>query len=210
MDWGLRIMPMKPEREYRQALTIAALTGETPKRISSNYYVEGYAALYEKYPLYDFGDGDIIYERFEPGCFDGADMSDVIMQYDHEGRVFARISNGSLIVEPDEKGLFIAADLSRTDGAKDLYGDISAGMITKMSWCFRTGEWAFVKEENCYVHHSVKKIYDVSAVSIPANDSTSINARGAGFPGGVIGKAAEEFRAAQLEVRRRRLILMTI
>lgn len=152
----------------------------------------------------------MIYERFEPGCFDGADISDVIMQYDHEGRVFARISNGTLLVEPDDKGLFMAADLSRTDGAKDLYGDISAGMITKMSWCFAVGDYYYNEAEKCFIHRTVRKIYDVSAVSIPANDSTSINARGAGFAGGVIGKAAEEFRTAQLEVRRRRLQLITM
>lgn len=38
-------------------------------------------------------------------------MSDVILQYDHEGRVYARTSNGTLLIEPDEHGLFIAADL---------------------------------------------------------------------------------------------------
>lgn len=168
--------------------------------------------MYEPYVLFDYGNGEKIYERFEPGCFKNTDMSDVILQYDHEGKVFARMSNGSLNVEPDEKGLFVAADLSRTDGAKELYGEISAKMITKMSWCFSPGEFHFDEAARCYVHTSVRKIYDVSAVSIPANDNTSINARSADMRGeanGAIGRAAEEFRTAQFEVRRRRLILQT-
>ena len=53
-------------------------------------------------------------------------MSDVIMQYDHTGRVFARQSNKTLILEPDAKGLFVAADLSKTDLARGLYQDIDA------------------------------------------------------------------------------------
>jgi phage head maturation protease len=61
-------------------------------------------------------------------------MSDVIMQYDHAGRVFARQSNKTLILVPDHKGLLVAADLGKTDLARGLYQDIDAGMITKMSW----------------------------------------------------------------------------
>ena len=137
----------------------------TSRRIDSDYYVEGMAAKYEKYPLYDFGDGDIIYERFEPGCFSGTDMSDVIMQYDHSGKVFARMSNGTLIVEPNDEGLFIAADLSKTEGAKDLYGDISAGMITKMSWGFMPGEYDFDEAESCIVHRKIKKIFYLCLLS---------------------------------------------
>ena len=191
------------------AMLMSAPTG-TQKRLNSDFYVEGYAALYDKYPLFDYGNGDVIYERFERGCFDNTDMSDVIMQYDHEGKVFARVSNRSLVIEADDKGLFIAADLSRTDGAKELYSEISAEMITRMSWTFMPGDYYYDEAEQCFVHRSVKKIYDVSAVSIPANDSTSINTRSAGGSDGAIRAAAEEFRTAQLEVRRKRLEIMTI
>lgn len=183
---------------------------QTEKRLQSDYYVEGYAALYDKYPLYDYGDGYVIYERFERGCFDNTDMSDVIMQYDHCGKVFARMSNGSLIVEPDDHGLFVAADLSRTASAKELYDEISAKMIVKMSWAFDRGDYYFDEDEWCWVHRSVRKIYDVSAVSIPANGDTSINTRSAGGSDGAIRAATEEFRTAQLEVRRRRLIITSM
>ena len=172
------------------------------KRIDSSYYVEGYAARYEPYVLYDLEDGPI-YERFEPGCFDGCDMSDIIFQLNHQGTVMARQSNGSLIVEPDAVGLFTAADLSRTEAARRLYEEISTGMITKMSWGFYLGEHYYDHDTRTIVHKSVKKIFDVSAVSIPANQNTEINARSWGD--GVIDLAARS--EAELEERRRRLRL---
>ena len=176
---------------------------QAAKRIDSDHYVDGYAALYEPYVLYYDFDNNPVYERFERGCFDNCDMSDVIMQYDHAGKVLARNSNGSLIVEADEKGLFFAADLGRTEAARSLYDEINAGMVTKMSWRFRTGNYYFDKDSRTIVHLTVKKIYDVSAVSIPANDDTEINARA--WADGEIAQAAR--REAELDERRRRLRL---
>lgn len=184
------------------------VSGTTAKRIESDHYVEGIAARYEPYVLYwevDLSTGEErpVYERFERGCFDNCDMSDIIMQYDHGGKVLARTGNGSLIVEVTSEGLFVAADLGRTEAARDMYADIETGMVTKMSWRFRTGEYYFDRETRTIVHTSVAKIYDVSAVSIPANDTTEINARS--WADGVIDLAARS--EAELDERRRRLRL---
>ena len=191
---------LKNERQVR-ALQVFAQAPEK-KRLDSNYYVEGYAARYDPYVLYDLEDGPI-YERFERGCFDGCDMSDVIFQLNHQGTVFARQSNNTLIVEADENGLFTAADLGRTTGARNLYEEISTGMITKMSWGFIVGEYYYDKDTRTIVHTKVKKIFDVSAVSIPANQNTEINARS--WADGVIDLAARS--EAELDERRRRLRL---
>ena len=193
----------KNEMQTR-SLQLFAQTPEV-KRIDSSYYVEGYAARYEPYVLYEDYDGPI-YERFDPGCFRDCDMSDVIMQLNHEGTVMARMSNGSLIVEPDDVGLFTAADLGRTEAARRLYEEISTGMITKMSWGFILGEYGYDAESRTIVHRSVKKIFDVSAVSIPANQNTEINARS--WADGVIGLAARS--EAELNDRRRRLRLKVL
>lgn len=193
---------LKNERQIR-ALQI--LSPATTKRIDSNYYVEGYAARYEPYVLWEDEDGPI-YERFERGCFDGCDLSDVIYQLNHQGTVMARQSNGSLIVEPDEIGLFTAADLGRTEAARNHYEEIAAGMITKMSWGFILGDYYYDRENRTIVHKTVKKVFDVSGVSIPANQNTEINARSWGD--GVIALAARS--EAELEDRRRRLRLKTI
>lgn len=191
----------KQEAQTR-ALSFAAnsLSG---KRIETDFYVEGLAARYEPYVLFHDFDGTPVYERFERGCFDGCDMSDIIMQYDHAGKVLARTGNGSLIVEVTNEGLFVAADLGRTEAARDLYADIQEGMVTKMSWRFRVGECYWDEATSTIVHRTVKKIYDVSAVSIPANDNTEINARS--WADGVIDLAARS--EAELEERRRRLRL---
>lgn len=170
-------MPVKKEREYRKVaapLSVAAAA----KRIDTEYYVEGYATTFDKpYLLYEFEDGTKFYERIDAHALDGADMSDVIMQYDHEGRVFARESNNTLILIPDHKGLLIVADLSKTDLARGLYQDIEAGMITKMSWAFTVSEESYDRATRTRTILKIKKVYDVSAVSIPANGDTEIAAR---------------------------------
>lgn len=188
------------ETAQTRALAVFSSDQET-RRIESDHYVEGYAARYEPYVLYYDYDGQPVYERFERGCFDGCDMSDVIMQYDHAGKVLARTSNGSLIVEVTDEGLFVAADLSRTEAARDLYDDIKAGMVTKMSWRFRTGTYYYDQETRTIVHKTVKKVYDVAPVSIPANDDTEINARA--WVDGEIAQAARS--EAELDERRRKL-----
>ena len=190
---------LKSERQIR---ALQVFTPAETKRIDSDHYVEGYAARYEPYVLYELEDGPI-YERFERGCFDGCDMSDIIFQLNHQGTVYARQSNGSLIVEPDEIGLFTAADLSRTSGARSLYEEISTGMITKMSWGFTLGDYYYDAATRTIVHKTVKKIFDVSAVSIPANNNTEINARS--WADGVIDLAARS--EAALDERRRKLRL---
>lgn len=191
-------------KEEAQVRSLTVLNfAPTAKRIDSDHYVEGYAARYEPYVLFYDPDGEPVYERFERGCFDECDMSDIIYQYDHSGRVFARTSNGSLIVEPNEDGLFMAADLGRTEAAREHHADIAAGMVTKMSWRFRVGDYYYDAATRTIVHRTVAKIYDVSGVSIPANDNTEINARS--WADGVIGLAARS--EAELDERRRRLRL---
>lgn len=193
----------KDTAQVRSVLLAPVTDGE--KRFNTERYVEGYAAKYDKYLLWDDGDWGKTYERFDPKCFENTDMSDVIMQFDHAGRVFARITNGTLIVEADDTGLFMAADLDKTELARGLYEDINAGMITKMSWRFKVGKYYIEREEGSrdrtIVHTEIPKIYDVSAVSIPANDNTEINARD--FVHGVMDEIARS--EAELDDRRRKL-----
>lgn len=198
----------KDQAQARAVLLQPAEEGRE-QRIASDRYVEGYAARYDTYLLYDDGERGKTFERFEPSAFDGCDMSDVILQFDHAGRVFARTTNGTLLVEPDAEGLFMAADLDRTELARGLFDDIAAKMLTKMSWRFRLGEY-YIEEKAgskdvTIVHTKIPKIYDVSVVSIPANQETEINARD--LVTGVRDEIAR--REAELEDRRRRLRLKT-
>lgn len=167
-------MPVKREREYR---AMAALTIAENKRFDSGYYIEGYATTFgAPYELYEM-DGLKYYERIEPGALDGADVSDVIMQYDHEGKVLARQSNGTLGIEAQPAGLFVYADLSKSAAAKELYEEIKNGLVTKMSWAFTIADDEYDRQTRTRIIKKIKKVYDVSAVSIPANGDTSISAR---------------------------------
>jgi HK97 family phage prohead protease len=157
-------------------VTPLQISGET-KRIESDYYVEGYAAKFNEPYLLHEAYGVKYYEDIAPSAFDDTTMDDVIFLYDHEGRVLARKKNGSLIVEPDSRGLFVAVDLSRSDAAKAIYRDIQAELVTKMSWACTVSEDSYDKDTNTRKILKVSRIYDVSAVSIPANDATSISAR---------------------------------
>ena len=170
-------MPVVKEREYRELEQPLAVRKKEDSNEPS-YMVEGYATTFDKpYVLFEDYDGTKYYEQIDRHALDNADMSDVIMQYDHSGRVFARNSNGTLKLDLDDTGFKVTADLSRTELAKGLYEDIAAGMITKMSWAFVVTKDAYDQKTRTRTVLEVKKVYDVSAVSIPANDDTTIAAR---------------------------------
>jgi HK97 family phage prohead protease len=192
-------MPVKADREYRSILT-PFTTAPPEKRIASDCYVEGYAATFDTpYLLYEW-DGIKYYEIIDRHSIDQADMSDVIMQYDHDGKVFARTSNKTLGLDPVSAGLFIYADLSKSRAAKDMYEEISAGLITKMSWAFRVSEDSYNQDTRTRTILKIKKVYDVSAVSIPANQDTEISARS--YFDGVIEKEKQELLERQLALKK--------
>lgn len=197
-------MPIK-NREYRGIDILQPI--EKEKRIDSNFYVEGLATTYEPYELYEI-DGIKYYEKIDRNAFVGADLTDVIMQYDHVGRVLARQSNKSLIVEANNDGLFICADLSNSSASKEMYEDISSGLVTKMSWAFTVAEDSFDRDTRTRIIKRVKKVYDVSAVSIPANNDTEINARS--YFDGVINIEKQELLEQRRKVLQLKLKLMEV
>lgn len=207
-------MPEKlKEREYR---LIAAGAIETRDEEDGKKVVEGYATTFEEeYVLYSYGDYEVR-ESIDRHAFDETDMSDVIMQYDHVGRVFARKSNGTLTVAPDDHGLKIRAELGGTEIGRQLYDEIKGGYTTKMSFGFTVKSQERTEEENdgkMIIHRKItgiKKLYDVSAVSLPANDATEISSRGIGE--GVIAEVRQELqaRAAREEQKKRIRLLLEI
>lgn len=180
-------MPVKiKEREYRNLINFRALEDEDNK--DNAYVVEGYAAVFDEvYTLYEDSylklDEVVLKE-----AFDDVDLTDVIFQYDHAGRVFARTSNGTLTLSVDDKGLKIRAYLGGTEEGRNLYEEIKGGYTTKMSWGFSLDRNMDIERVESYNKETDKyyelqkikgftKIYDVSAVSLPANNATEISAR---------------------------------
>lgn len=167
-------------REYRN-MTVEVRAAED----NSKMIVEGYATTFNQpYTLFE-GRYLRIIEQVASTAFTECDMSDVIMQYDHEGRVFARNKNGTLELSVDSIGLKVRADLGGTDIGRQLYQEIKGGYTDKMSFSFKVEEdqKVYTTEhdkdfETCTrTITKISKLYDVSAVSIPANDMTSISAR---------------------------------
>ena len=204
------MMPIKSDREYRN-FEVRALE-QTEEGQEQKKVVRGYASTFENaYTLYDDGEY-VIREIIDSHAFDDADMEDVIMQYDHEGRVFARASNGTLRVNADEVGVAIEADLGGTELGRQIYDEVRGGYTNKMSVGMKidrsrdvwTSEQLNGKTVETRRVMRVARLYDVSAVSIPANDATSISVRA--LVDGVIDKIkAERLEAKKLELERRRL-----
>lgn len=196
-------MPMKlNEREYRDFI-LAVVPSED--QAEEKMIVRGYASTFNQpYTLWE-DDEFVVQEQVDSKAFDNADLSDVIFQYNHEGRVFARISNGTLSAGPDEVGLAIEAELGGTDIGKQLFQEIKGGYTTKMSYGYTVNgsEWEERKLEDGRTLElrtvtSINKVYDVSAVSIPANNATSISVRN--LSDGVIAEVrAERLKALELE-----------
>ena len=202
-------------REYRNFNSIERRESENGEKI-----VEGYATTFNQpYELFrDAWDGEtyIFVEQVDANAFADTDMSDVIMQYNHEGRVFARTNNGTLGLDADMKGLHIRANLGGTEIGRQLYEEIEGGYTDKMSFGFRVGkdkvdrteerdnETGLVTVTVLRTILEISKLYDVSAVSLPANDATSISARS--FCDGVIEEIKKDYLEREKRERQKRKI----
>lgn len=198
-------------REYR-TMVLRAMDPDGAEVENEEKRVTGYASTFnEPYVLYE-DDWIVFREQVAPEAFDNADMSDVIMQYDHAGRVFARISNGTLDVTTDDRGLLINADLGGTELGRQLYDEIRGGYTDKMSFGFTVEQDEELRtkgedgrEEYLRTITGIAKLYDVSAVSIPANDGTSIGVSTRSRIDGAIEEVrAERLAAEAMELERRR------
>ena len=196
-------------RQYRD-INVAAFERRTEG--DGEKIVSGYATTFNQpYELWSY-DGYTVLEQIDPAAFDDCDMADVIMQYNHEGRVFARTGNGTLELDPDDKGLHIRANLGGTEIGRQLFEEIEGGYTTKMSFGFKVAEDKREVTENhedgsvtvLRTITKIKKLYDVSAVSLPANDATSISARDYGE--GVIAEIKEEILKRKKQKLRIRLM----
>lgn len=170
------MMPRKNDREYRSLAEVLAPSEEEK-------IVRGYATTFNQpYRLYS-DDKFEIWEKVAPNAFADTDTSDVIFQYDHQGRVYARTKNHTLDLRSDEHGLLIEANLGGTAIGRELFDEIKGGYTDKMSFGFTVKEdnWEDRTEDGKTISTrtitAIKRLYDVSAVSIPANNATEISVR---------------------------------
>lgn len=204
-------MAIKNDREYRNLGLLnveARAEGEEP-----SYIVEGYASTFDEYELFEF-DGVKYFERIEPTAFEKTDMSDVVFLVDHEGRVYARTKNGSVTLSVDSHGLYTRTDLGLTAGAREVHEDIKVGNYSQMSFAFIVDEDEFIVNEKektaLRIIKSIRKLFDISAVSFPANPYTNIGMAARDlFHGAMEKEMAErlerERRAKEIEALKLRL-----
>ena len=202
-------MPHKENREYRSMELRAA-----PQTEEKSYIVEGYATTFgDSYELYRDGNY-IVMENVDKDAFKNTDMSDVIFQIDHEGRVYARTRNDSLKLEIDEHGLKTRTDLGLTESSRSVYEDIDAGLYDRMSFAFTVTKHSYEEEERedgtvILTRNSLEvgQLYDVSAVSFPANPNTDISARSKESIDGEI-KRFEAERLHEKEIQEKRTAVL--
>ena len=182
-------MPIRDNREYRNTGAFNA---------SGDYIVEGYASTFEPYEMYEM-DGVKYYERIEPTAFDEADMTDVVFLRDHTGRVLARTKNDTVELSTDKHGLHQRTNLGLTEASREMHEDIAVGNYTQMSFSFVVAEDHYDRETRTRVIDRIAKVYDISAVSFPANPGTDIGISMRDYFNGVI----EAERAERLEAEKR-------
>lgn len=192
-------MPIiKTGREYRALQDFALVPPEAGK---DDRIVRGTAVVFNTPTcLYEF-DGVKYYEIIDRHAFDECDMTDVIFNYNHGGKVVARLRNKTLSLNTNDRGLDMEADLSGTAAGRDLYEEIDGGYVDKMSFSFSVRESKYDTVTHTRTITKIRKLYDVSAVDIPAYNETSISARSFFEE-----EHSKEAKALEQVARRRRLI----
>lgn len=173
---------MKTKREKEQRLFFN-IDHHMEQREDGNtdMILEGYATVFNQ--RVQIGDDDWgFFEQIDRNAFDGADLSDVPLKYNHNDAVpiLARTRNGSLSLSVDDTGLKIRAKLLDTQDARDMYKRVQEGLIDKMSFAFTISKQEWDSSTKPVPTRTIKqfdRIWDVSVVDIPAYDGTSVYAR---------------------------------
>lgn len=196
---------MKNDREYRSMELQVNQMEDAP-----SYEVKGYASTFDPYLMFTDEDGNEYFEQIDPHAFDDADLSDVVFRIDHEGAVYARTSAGTVELWTDEHGLGNRADLSKTQKARDLYEDIKVGNYPKMSFAFTVAEDHFDRATHTRVIDRVKKVFDVSPVSFPANPTTELSVSTRDYFNGVIeAEKAERLEREKREIQKQKIRILS-
>ena len=184
------------EREYRNMTFEVREDGDEP-----SFLVEGYASTFEPYKLMEI-DGLDYNEQIDEHAFDETDMTDVVYRIDHEGKVFARSSAGTIKLDIDEHGLHQVTDLSKTKAGREHFEEIKAGLYPQMSFAFTVAEDHYDADTRTRIVDKVAKIFDISSVAFPANNTTELHVRDY-FNGVIEAEKAAEAERLQAEEERR-------
>ena len=133
----------------------------------------------------DLGFFDEVIER---GALDKADLRDVRFLVNHDvskiplARSRNNNANSTMQLMPDEAGMAIRVnlDVKNNSEARNLYSAIERGDISGMSFMFRVDdeEWTDLETDHPTRHiRKISNVAEVSAVTFPAYEDTSISVR---------------------------------
>ena len=134
--------------------------------------IKGYAAVFNSPETYGYT------EVIAPTAFDGADMSDVVLRYNHNDSfmVLARTRNKSLKLNVDEKGLFMDATLQDDiTEHRNIFNAVKSELIDKQSFAFTVDEDEYDYETDTRTITKIGKLFDVSVVDQPFYNATDVS-----------------------------------
>ena len=134
--------------------------------------IKGYAAVYDSPETYAYT------ELIAKGAFNDADMSDVVLRYNHNDSfmVLARTRNKSLDLSIDDTGLFMDARLQDDiTEHRNIFNAIKSGLIDKQSFAFTVEEDEYDYETDTRTITKIGKIFDVSVVDQPFYNATDVS-----------------------------------
>ena len=169
----------------------------------SRQTIEGYATIFNAATCLYSANGVDYWETVDAGAFDGADMSNVVLRYNHSDNfsILARTSNNTLRLNVDERGLHIEADIAETSQGKDIYELIRRKDINKMSYGYIVEKDYIEKvSETKYIRHisKIRKVVDVSVVDLPAYSATDVE---------IVKRSFEGFQEELLKIQREKIML---
>lgn len=185
-------MPNRDERQIR-SISSAFETRETDE----GRYIEGYFSVFNS--NYELWPGAT--ESVAEGAFSNTLSNDIRCLIDHETRlVLGRNKAGTLELREDSRGLWGRVKINPNDqDAVNLYERVKRGDVDQCSFGFR-----IVSEETDFrddgtVHWTIREVelFEVSVVTFPAYEETSVAARKADY-NEILKRKNDEWRAKTL------------
>ena len=167
-------------------------------------HIEGKAVAFNSPETY-YGETEIIDEH----ALDEADMSDVVLRYNHNDTQYtlARTRNKSLLLDIRDDGLYFGADLIPTTTNKDAYLMVKEGLLDKCSFAFTIDEEVYDSKQHLTTITKIGKLYDVALVDFPFYNDTMVEARSLDTRDRLVAKAKQKQREALLNSLNRKELL---
>lgn len=171
-----------PQQEVEVRCLLSDIRIEQRDANAGGRNITGYAAKFDSWsePIMGW-----FVEQIRAGAFEGCDMVDTIMCFNHNvDGILARTASSTLTLEVDEVGLRFGFDAPNTSLGNDMVELVRRGDINKCSFRFvvEKDEWQYADEKNGLQFDQrtivkFSKLYDVALVVYPAYKDTEASIR---------------------------------